>query len=203
MPGYLLQHVVEESQASMNVGLSATVKVETNRDICLIGLALHLSKAFSGKSYLGYASPIVVIGYDERVAPQITGKLGIAIPVTYHKTVFEVVFPIHILSEHSRTRLASRQIIGWETAVNMDGLEFNAFALQYIEHEIVGRPERILRIGIGAKSILVTDHDKDKISVLPKKAQSTDDSGHEAELIKTVNLLVLRLAQDGSVTVNE
>ena len=63
--GYLLQHVVEETQSRGDVTLAVTVEVHTDEDVRLAGSAPHLSLAFSSKDRLSYFIPSQVVPENE------------------------------------------------------------------------------------------------------------------------------------------
>ena len=141
----LLQHVVEEAQASRNVTLSATIQIYLYIYISLIGLATHFCYPFTGKKELCYLVPIfccqgaiffqalvnqsrLVILQVDGLTSQVLCQFHIRISVANHKTTCQIVFRIiQILAQHACARLAGRRIVFWKTTVNEHFIESNAF----------------------------------------------------------------------------
>ena len=55
----LLQHVVEEAQAGVNVSLSRAIQVPIHQNVGLLGGSAHLRTSLSGKQELADAIPII------------------------------------------------------------------------------------------------------------------------------------------------
>lgn len=83
----LLQHVVEKSQAGLNVAASAAVKVQTDEDVSLFGGASQFSLTLASIGDSCYFVPcraewfFGVGGYLEETASYVLGKFTISVSV--------------------------------------------------------------------------------------------------------------------------
>ena len=65
------------------------------------------------------------------------------------------------------------------------------------------RPEILLWVGFGSEPILITDHHKIKVEMSSDEIEVSDYPLHKLKLLKRINLLILRLNENGSVAVDK
>ena len=197
----LLQHVVEESQACLNVTVAVAIKVHLNIYIGLLGGALYLCSALTS---IGNGSHLVPVAHLQESATDVLCKFTVCITIANDIAVLDVVFGIvHVFLHQSRIGLARWGIVLREMGVYQDVVKLDTLAFQRIEDEVVDRPECILRESVGAQSVLVAHHNEKIVRMLAQKHEVADGPWYELEFLKSVNLLVSRFADNGAVAVDE
>ena len=122
----LFEHVVEETEARLNVALACTIEVDTYQNVRLLGGAAHFGRAFTSKDNLCHLSPFA---YLLEAAADVLGKEPVSITVTDDVAVGYVVLRVvHVFLDESSVRLACRSIVLREMAVNEYVVEGDAFA---------------------------------------------------------------------------
>ena len=203
MLGNLFQHMVEEAKAGLYVALTVAVQADAHLNVCLLCGTLYTCRSFTSKEQLGNLFPSHVRAQYEAAATEVLRKLGIRLSVANDEAAIQVVFTCHIVGQHSCARLACRQVVLGEAAVDVDGIEGDALAFQYVEHEVLCGPEGVFGIAVCAKPVLIAHHHKKEVGVLTQETKGTDGSGHEAELLEAIYLFVSRLTKDSAVAVDE
>lgn len=201
----LVEHMVEETNARLDVGLSTTVEVQLHVDIRLAGGAPQFSFALSGENQLGNLLPShTVAAQNQRLAPQILRKLGVGISVADDIAIGQVVLGIvHIFRQHTSSGLTCGRIIFGKMAVYLDIIEFNPLAFQRVENEILHRPEGIFRKRWRTESVLIADHDEAEVRMGAQETEGTDNPRHEFQFLKAVDLLVGRFLANCAVAVDK
>ena len=110
---------------------------------------------------------------------------------------------VHIFLHQSRVGLARRGIVLGEMRVDEHVVKLNAFAAKRAEDKVVDRPEGILGKTVGTQTVLIADHHELVVGMLTQEGKAGDGTRYELQFLERVNLLVLRLADDGAVAVNE
>ena len=202
---YLLEHVVEESQACGDVALASSIDVEKYVDVGLFRCAVHLSRTFSRKQQFGYSFPIhPFLPKDKRLAANVFGELAVGIAVANYIAVGDVVFiGLEIFAQHACSRLAVGVVVFGEMAVDFDVVERDAFAFEGLQDEVVDGPEGIFGERRCAQSVLVADHHKAEVKVLAYEGKIAEDAFHKAQFLERINLLVGRFVDKGAVAVDE
>ena len=138
--------------------------------------------ALAGKEQFGNAAPgEAFLAQYQRSATQVEGQLAVGLAVANDITAAEVVFVVvHILAQHAGAGFAVGMVVLGEMAVDMDGVEVNALAVQGLKDEVVHGPERVFWKRRGAKAILVAHHHQLEIEMLADERQVVDDSLGEA-----------------------
>lgn len=201
----LVQHVVEEAQPGVHVGLSRSVKIDLHVYIRLFRHAVHLSDALAGKKHLGYLVPghAILVQY-QRPAAQIGSQLGVSLPVADDITVLKIILRIaDIFLQHPCPRLAHGRIVLGEMAVDELVVEMDALSLQCLEYKVVNRPEGVLGEGGGAQPILIAHHHELEIEMGGYESEIAEHAVPKLQLRKGVDLLVLRLFYERAVTIDK
>ena len=146
MLAYLLEHVVEESQAGVDIALSRTVEVEAHVDVCFLGHAVHFRQALTAVDYLRNLVPRhAVFAQDERLATEVGCQLAVTFAVADHIAACHVhLRVVHVGSEHAGAGFAHGRMVFRKVSVNKLFFKGDAFALQGLDDEIVHWPERVL-----------------------------------------------------------
>ena len=84
MFGNLLKHVVEESNTRVDVGLSRSVEVQRDVDICFFCRAPDLCNPLTCKKDFTDFIPIKIFIENKRLTTKIPCQLGICAPIAYH-----------------------------------------------------------------------------------------------------------------------
>ena len=202
---YLLQHVVEESESRLNVGLSGAVEVDVHVDVRLLGRALTGCRALTGEEYLRNLVPRhAVLSENQGLTAEVLGQLAVGVAVANDVAVLQVVLlVVNILRQHSRSRFAHRRVVFREVAVDVLAVEGDALALECLQDEVMYGPEGVFGKRVGAKSVLVADHDELEVEVFADKPQVFEHAARELQFLKRVYLLVGRFLDKGSVAVDE
>ena len=205
----LLQHVVEKAQARMDTAPPVAIQVQSNMDVGFLGRAAHLGPALSGKKEFSHTVPIVgsqsadifqrLVAAQQRLvllqqdgpATQVLGQLHIRGTVADDKAMGQVIGGfIQVALQHACTGLAGRRIIRRQAAVYADLVESDALPRQGLQHQVMGRPEGLLREGGRAQSVLVGDHHKRKVQLAADKAKVAHHLGIELQLLQRIQLIV-------------
>ena len=203
MLGNLFQHVVEEAEARLYVTPSVAVQTDAHIYVCLLCRAPDAGCAFAGKKKFGNLFPSQVGTQNKTAATEILSQFRVCLPVANDIAACQIIVPRHIVGQHACSRLACRQVVLRKTAVDMDGIEGDTLAFQYVEHEVLRRPEGILRIAFRAKPILIADNNEEEVRMLTQETQGADGTRHKAELLEAVYLFVGRFLKDCPVAVDE
>ncbi len=195
----LLEHVVEEAQSRVNVAASLAIEVHADADFRLCRIALHRGDALTSINHFLHLLPVG----EKILAAKVLRQLSVAIAVADHKAVRKVVVSRQILAQHAGARFARGETFRGEAAVDVDGVELHALALQDVEHQVLRGPEVGFGIRGSSQSVLIAHHHKQIVSVLAQETECRDATGQEVELLEAVDLLVLRFAENGAVAVDE
>ena len=165
---YLLEHVIEKSQSSINVTSATPVKIKRYFDICFLGGSLYSSVTLTCEEEFRNLVPRhSVLIKDEGFASNVFCQLSICFPVTYHVTTFEVVSVVaNIFTKHTDTRFPVRMVILRKMVVNQLFLEFYTLPFQCVNYKVMYGMERFLWKRICSKSVLVTYHHKFEVKFL-------------------------------------
>jgi len=204
----LLEHVVEETQACLDVALAVAVEVNLHEDVGLLRSALYLGSALSavGDGHcplpaLSSCAAGSTVNLQESAA-DVLRKLAVSVPVANHKAVGNVIVGIvDILLYESCIGLACRCIVLGEVGVDEDIVEDDALALQGVEDEVLDRPEGVLGKGVGSQSVLIADHDHFVVGMLAQEGKRADSTRYKLQFLEGINLLILGLADEGAVTI--
>ena len=218
----LLQHVVEEAQSGRDIALSATIQVYLNIYIGFVGLATHFRYPFAGKEKFGNLVPIsgsqstiffqafihqsrLVVLQIDGLASQVLRQFHIRISVANHETTGQIIFRIvQILAQHACAWLSGRRIVFWETTVDEYLIKSNSFIFQSLHHQVMHRPEGILRKRISSQSVLVGHHCKLEIQLATDKAQVAEHFRIELQLFVSIELIINgRFDNERSVSIYE
>lgn len=214
--GYLLQHMVEETDTGIDVADALSVQIQAHADIGLGGGALHFHTALAGIEDLGNLIPVVNIGnggmiegilvtllQNKGLAAEIQGQLGIGLPVTDHIAAGQIVAAVHILGEHGGAGLAGRLVLLGQGAVDMGVLEENAFCGKHTEHQGMNGHKVLIGESRGSQTVLVAHHDKVIIQILGDEMQVPDHAGLEKQFLKGIYLKIFGLTDQCAVTVDK
>ena len=201
--GYLLEHVVEEAEASGDRVLARAVEVEGDVDIGLARGSLNSSRALACVDDSGYLLPIHIIAENQGFAAQVRRQLCIRMSVADDIAAAQVACAVGVGCKHRSPRLARRQVVFGEATVDENIVERHSFACQNLKHQVVRRPKISLGVAVGPQSILIRHHHEAIVGVLTDEAERTNDTGHEVEFLERVNLFVGRLLQNSAVAVDE
>ena len=96
--GNLLQHVVEEAEASLYVALAVAVQADTHLNVRLLRGTLYACCPLSCKDEFDNLLPSHLRTKDETAATEILSKLLISLSITNNKAASQVVVTCHIVS---------------------------------------------------------------------------------------------------------
>ena len=218
MAAQLLQHMVEEAEARVNVTLPGTVQVQTNSNLRFIGIALddsntgritqELIDGFPTGCSKGRAG-VGLLPYQDCLAPKVHGQLHIGKPVANNKGIGQVVpvGGVEVVAEQAGTRLARRQVFMRKATVNVFSREPDTLGGQNVAHQLMSGPERVLRKTSRTQAVLIGHQNQLVFGQFAGNAgQSADGPRQELKFIgrQAVDLLAgLGLHQNGAVAVDE
>ena len=205
VPANLLQHVVEETETRRDVAMAFTVERERYLDVGLFGGASDLCMPLSGKQQFGNTLPgDAFIAKNEGFASEIDSQLAVCFTVADDVAAGKVVgIVVNVFLEHADAWFAVGVVVLGEMAVDMNGVEVDAFAVERVENEILHWPVRILGERWSAQSVLVAYHYQLEIEMLADKGQVVNYAFGETEFFESIYLLIGRFFDYRAVAVDE
>ena len=85
----------------------------------------------------------------------------------------------------------------------MPGFEGDAFIAKCLFNEVLDFIKCDLRIGRGAKAILIGYDDEVKVGFVLYQSEAGEDMGHKFELLKTIYLLIGRFTHESAVAIDK
>lgn len=137
----LFQHMIQKSQPCMYIALSISIQIEPHINIRFTGGTFHLRFPFAGKDNLTHLVPCAVIAQHHPLGTQVASKHQVSLSIPYHPTRLQVIISLHILAEHTCTRLTCGEIVLWETTVDMYGIKVDTLTMQNVKHKLMGGQE--------------------------------------------------------------
>ena len=205
MFAYLFQHMVEEAQAGLHIGLAATIERHTHVDIGLMRHAMRLGRTLLANEQFGHLVPRHAVAVEyQGAAPHVACQLLVGLTVAYHVTATHVVGRVvHILLHHPRARLAGGCIIFGEMSVYELLCKRDALALKRLQHQLMHGPEGVLGKSIGAQSVLIGHHHEFVVGLPTNHSQITKHALLETQLLESVYLFVGGFFYQRPVAINE
>ena len=201
MLAYLFQHVVKESQSSLDVAVSVAVQVQAYVDVSLLGGTSHLRLPLAA---IGYCCRFVPVAYLQELAADVGSKLSVRVSVSNDIAVCNVVsWRVHVLLHQSGVGLAGGSIVFREVRVDEDVVKLHSLALQCVDDEVLYGPEGVFWKSLRSQTVLIGHHDEQVVRMLSEEDEVGDGTRHELQLLEAVYLLVLWLTDNRSVAVYE
>ena len=220
MPGYLLQHVVKESQSGRHLTLSASIHPKLYIDIRLLRHPVDSRRPLTSEQKLCDTVPVgssqhtdllqvvreslLFLVQPDGTTPEILRQLHVGQAVADDIAARQIVFIRKVTRQHGCPRLARRGVLLRERTVNELPVKINALACQRLHHQTMYSPEGLFREGRSSQSILVGDQGKLKVQLPADERQVADDTRIELQLLIRIQLVIDRRFQDQRpVTVNK
>ena len=205
MTANLLQHVVEESKACLNVAGARTVECKADSNVGLLRGASHAGTSLTVDDGLGSLLPAHFFGQDNCLTTYILSQLAIGVAVADDVAIGNVVLlgVVHVFLHHTCARLASRGVVFRKMRVDEDIVEMDALTLQGLQDKVLGGPECFLGKGGRAQTVLIAHHHELIVGALGYEPQPAEYAGLEADFFQSVHLLVVRLFHQCAVAVDE
>ena len=219
--GQLREHVVVKFQSGVNARLSGAIEVHNHVNVRLRRLAPDFSPPFRAPNPFRYLVPVWRGEHDvhpylfahvllspfrclqqNTLSAQVVCQFHVGSAVANYKRALQIVAPVHIFREHSRSRFPCRRVVFREVAVNELRVKTDAFAAQRVEHFLMRRPKRILRKRRRSETVLVAHHDQ-FVALADHLSQGRNHARNKLQFLQTVDLLVGWFLDDGPVAVNE
>ena len=122
MARQLHEHVVEEADTGVDVGLSAAVETEGEVDVGFTGLAADMGGALAEEQGFGGLLPCVAVTDSDEAAAKIAGQEGIAVAVTDNVAVGEVIAAGGVAGKHGCAGLARGSAVGRPCSVDEESV---------------------------------------------------------------------------------
>ena len=210
MTPQLVEHVVEETEARVNLGAPRTVEIERHLYIGLCRAAAERYTPGPATENLSHLPPVVGhrlahrgksgrldLGHASRgrgeidgPAPQIGRQLHIGKAVADDVRVIQVVVARHIAGEHGRTRLARGSLLLGQRGVDADLVETNPLVGQRLYDLMLGRPKGLGRERGGSHAVLIGHHHPLEIKAGGHVGQTLEDSRTKLQLLQRVELII-------------
>src|SRR6056297_302501 len=107
-----------------------------------------------------------------------------------------------VVQQHAYPRLAVRRLLGRQAGIDVDGVETNPLKGQNLQQEIVGPLKVGFRESVGSEAVLIGHHDEAEAGLLESE-QRRNRAGHEAQLVKSIDLFVFGFLDQAAVPVDE
>ena len=138
--------------------------------------------AFSSEEQFGDAAPChAFVAKNQRLAAEVGSQLAVDLTVADDITACQVVgLVVEIFAQHAGAGFAVGVVVLGKMAVDMDGVEVDAFAVECLQDEVVHGPERVFGKRRCAQSVLVAHHHQFEVGVLADERQVAEHSLGEA-----------------------